>query len=31
MTGFRFPNYIRVTIAQHEAMEAFIRGLEKIL
>lgn len=31
MTGFRFPNYIRITIAQHEAMEAFIRGLEKIL
>ncbi len=31
MTGFRFPNYIRITIAQHEAMAAFIRGLEKIL
>ncbi|HWQ73964.1 MAG TPA: histidinol-phosphate transaminase [Syntrophomonas sp.] len=31
MTGFRFPNYIRVTIAQHEAMEAFIQALEKIL
>lgn len=31
MTGFRFPNFIRITIAQHEAMEAFIRGLEQIL
>ena len=31
MTGFRFPNYIRITIAPHEAMVAFIRGLEAIL
>jgi len=31
MTGFRFPNYIRITIARHEAMEAFIEGLKKIL
>ncbi len=31
MTGFRFPQYIRVTIAQHEAMKAFIEGLERIL
>lgn len=31
MTGFRFPNYIRVTIQKMEAMEAFVDGLEKIL
>lgn len=31
MTGFRFPNYIRITIARREAMEAFIKGLEHIL
>lgn len=31
MTGFRFPNWIRVSIARHEAMEAFITGLKKIL
>ncbi|MEN6391573.1 MAG: histidinol-phosphate transaminase [Syntrophomonas sp.] len=31
MTGFRFPNYIRITIARHEAMKAFIEGLKKIL
>jgi histidinol-phosphate aminotransferase len=30
MTGFRFPNYIRVTIARMEAMEALIDGLSKI-
>jgi histidinol-phosphate aminotransferase len=31
MTGFRFPQYIRVTIARHEAMKDFIEGLERIL
>lgn len=31
MTGFRFPNYIRVTVAPHEAMEAFITALETIM
>ncbi len=31
MTGFRFPNYIRVTVSKMEAMEAFIEALEGIL
>jgi len=31
MTGFRFPNWIRVSIGTHEAMEEFISGLNKIL
>jgi len=31
MTGFRFPNYIRITISHMEAMEAFIEALEAIL
>jgi len=31
MTGFRFPNYIRVTISSLEAMEAFADALAKIL
>jgi histidinol-phosphate aminotransferase len=31
MTGFRFPNYIRVTIAEMPAMQAFIEALGKIL
>jgi histidinol-phosphate aminotransferase len=31
MTGFRFPNYIRVTISSMEAMEAFIRALANIM
>jgi histidinol-phosphate aminotransferase len=31
MTGFRFPNWIRVSVGMHEAMEAFVRGLEEIL
>lgn len=31
MTGFRYPNYIRLSIGQHEAMEAFIRALGDIL
>ncbi|ABI69109.1 histidinol-phosphate transaminase [Syntrophomonas wolfei] len=30
MTGFRYPNYIRITIAQHEAMEALIESLRAI-
>ncbi len=31
MTGFRFPNHIRVTISHMEAMEAFIAALKKIM
>jgi histidinol-phosphate aminotransferase len=31
MTGFRYPNHIRVTLAQMEAMEAFVGALKKIL
>ncbi|OPX96433.1 MAG: Histidinol-phosphate aminotransferase 2 [Syntrophorhabdus sp. PtaB.Bin006] len=31
MTGFRFPNWIRVSIGRHEAMEAFIEALSAIL
>jgi histidinol-phosphate aminotransferase len=31
MTSFRFPNYIRVTIAQMEAMQTFAQALENIL
>ncbi|MBI5524195.1 MAG: histidinol-phosphate transaminase [Desulfarculus sp.] len=31
MTGFRFPNWIRVSIGQHQAMRAFVQALEEIL
>ena len=31
MTGFRYPNWVRVSIGTHEAMEAFVKALEKIL
>jgi histidinol-phosphate aminotransferase len=31
MTGFRFPNFIRVTISHMEAMEAFVEALAKVL
>lgn len=31
MTGFRFPNYIRITISYLEAMQALVNGLERIL
>jgi histidinol-phosphate aminotransferase len=31
MTGFRFPNWIRVSIGRREAMEAFIEALSAIL
>ncbi|MEN6374563.1 MAG: histidinol-phosphate transaminase [Smithella sp.] len=31
MTGFRYPNHIRITLAQMEAMEAFVSALKKIL
>ena len=31
MTGFRFPNWIRITIAGHEAMEALVAALRRIL
>jgi len=31
MTGFRYPNHIRVTLAKMDAMEAFVAALKKIL
>lgn len=31
MTGFRFPNWIRVTLARPPAMEAFATALRKVL
>jgi histidinol-phosphate aminotransferase len=31
MTGFRFPNYIRATIAGMEALEALVAALEEIM
>ncbi len=31
MTGFRFPNWIRLTISHREAMEAFVESLSVIL
>jgi histidinol-phosphate aminotransferase len=31
MTGFRFPNWIRISIGRHDAMEAFIESLSVIL
>jgi histidinol-phosphate aminotransferase len=31
MTGFRFPNYVRVTISAMEAMEAFVEALAGIM
>jgi histidinol-phosphate aminotransferase len=31
MTGFRFPNWIRVTISHREALEYFIQALSQIL
>jgi histidinol-phosphate aminotransferase len=31
MTGFRFPNYIRVTVSHMEAMEALIESLGQIV
>jgi histidinol-phosphate aminotransferase len=31
MTGFRFPNWIRVSIGTHEAMEAFVTALRAVL
>lgn len=31
MTGFRYPNHIRVTLSKMEAMEAFIAALKKTL
>jgi histidinol-phosphate aminotransferase len=31
MTGFRFPNWIRVTMGLPDAMDAFMSGLESIL
>lgn len=31
MTGFRFPNHIRVTVSTDQAMAAFINALENIL
>jgi len=31
MTGFRFPDFIRVTVAEKPALEAFVGALEQIL
>lgn len=31
MSGFRFPNHIRVTVSHMEAMEAFVAALRKIV
>jgi len=31
MTGFRYPNWIRISIGSHEAMEAFVEALSKII
>ncbi|RJR32802.1 MAG: histidinol-phosphate transaminase [Desulfobacteraceae bacterium] len=31
MTGFRFPNYIRLTISSMEAMEAFVAALGEVI
>jgi len=31
MTGFRFPNWIRVSIGKHEEMTAFVEAFKKIL
>jgi len=31
MTGFRYPNHIRVTLAGREAMEAFVAAMKKVL
>jgi len=31
MTGFRFPNYIRVSLSTMEMMEAFIKAVSEIL
>ncbi|HBZ57099.1 MAG TPA: histidinol-phosphate aminotransferase, partial [Syntrophobacteraceae bacterium] len=31
MTGFRFPNWVRISVAKHEAMEAFMEALAIIL
>jgi len=31
MTGFRYPNHIRITLAKMDAMEAFVVALKKIL
>ncbi|MBM3299619.1 MAG: hypothetical protein FJY85_06675 [Deltaproteobacteria bacterium] len=31
MTGFRFPNFIRVTVSGLEPLGAFVEALERIL
>ncbi len=31
MTGFRYPNYIRLTLHTHEAMEAFVAALREVV
>jgi histidinol-phosphate aminotransferase len=31
MTGFRFPNWIRITISHQEALEAFAEAMHGIL
>ena len=31
MTGFRFPNWIRITVSHQEPMEAFAEALSEIV
>ncbi|MCE5265765.1 MAG: histidinol-phosphate transaminase [Deltaproteobacteria bacterium] len=31
MTGFRYPNHIRITLAQMEIMEAFVAALKRVM
>ena len=31
MTGFRFPNWIRVSLSREPAMEAFAKAFRKVL
>jgi histidinol-phosphate aminotransferase len=31
MTGFRFPNWIRVTVREQEAMETFVEALSTVV
>jgi histidinol-phosphate aminotransferase len=31
MTGFRFPNFVRVTLSVREALEAFVAALDAVL
>jgi histidinol-phosphate aminotransferase len=31
MTGFRFPNWIRITVSHQEALEAFVEAVSGIM